>query len=113
MVRRPRRSSTTWPRGRSTSRPTPAAACRPRFRPRIGGRAADATMWGSGVIRDATGEDWPAIWSFLREIVAAGDTYAYDPDLSEARARETWLLEPPARTAVAAATDGTILGSAK
>ncbi len=70
-------------------------------------------MSGSVVIRDATAEDWPAIWSFLREIVAAGDTYAYDPDLSEARAREIWLLEPPARTVVAAATDGTILGSAK
>jgi GNAT superfamily N-acetyltransferase len=70
-------------------------------------------MSGSVVIRDATAEDWPAIWSFLREIVAAGDTYAYDPDLSEARAREIWLLEPPARTVVAAAPDGTILGSAK
>jgi L-amino acid N-acyltransferase YncA len=70
-------------------------------------------MSGSVVIRDATAEDWPAIWSFLREIVAAGDTYAYDPDLSEARAREIWLLEPPARTVVAAARDGTILGSAK
>jgi GNAT superfamily N-acetyltransferase len=70
-------------------------------------------MSGSVVIRDATAEDWPAIWSFLREIVAAGDTYAYDPDLSEARAREIWLLEPPARTVVAAAPDGSILGSAK
>jgi GNAT superfamily N-acetyltransferase len=70
-------------------------------------------MPGSVVIRDATAEDWPAIWSFLREIVAAGDTYAYDPDMSETRAREIWLLEPPARTVVAAAADGTILGSAK
>jgi L-amino acid N-acyltransferase YncA len=70
-------------------------------------------MSGSVVIRDATAEDWPAIWAFLREIVAAGDTYAYDPDLSEARAREIWLLEPPARTVVAAAPDGSILGSAK
>jgi GNAT superfamily N-acetyltransferase len=70
-------------------------------------------MSGSVVIRDATAEDWPAIWTFLREIVAAGDTYAYDPDLSEARAREIWLLEPPARTVVAAAPDGSILGSAK
>jgi hypothetical protein len=34
-------------------------------------------------IRDATPEDWPAIWSFLRDIVAAGDTYAYDPGMSE------------------------------
>jgi L-amino acid N-acyltransferase YncA len=70
-------------------------------------------MSDSVVIRDATPEDWPAIWSFLREIVAAGDTYAYDPDMSEPQAREIWLLEPPGRTVVAAAADGSILGSAK
>jgi hypothetical protein len=26
-------------------------------------------------IRDATAADWPAIWPFLHEIVAAGDTF--------------------------------------
>jgi GNAT superfamily N-acetyltransferase len=70
-------------------------------------------MPGSVVIRDATLEDRPAIWSFLREIVAAGATYAYDPDMPESQAREIWLLEPPGRTVVAVATDGAILGSAK
>jgi GNAT superfamily N-acetyltransferase len=70
-------------------------------------------MSGSMVIRDATPQDWAAIWPFLRGIVAAGDTYAYDPDMPESRAREIWLLEPPGRTVVAAAPDGTILGSAK
>ena len=34
-------------------------------------------------IRDATPADWPAIWPFLRQIVAAGETYAYDPELTE------------------------------
>lgn len=53
------------------------------------------------------------IWPFLREIVAAGDTFTYDPDLDEARARGLWLLAPPGRTVVAVDTDGTIVGSAK
>jgi GNAT superfamily N-acetyltransferase len=70
-------------------------------------------MSGSVQIRDATPQDWPAIWSFLHEIVAAGETYAYDREMSEARARVIWLLEPPGRTVVAVATDGTVLGSAK
>jgi GNAT superfamily N-acetyltransferase len=65
------------------------------------------------LIRDATPQDWPAIWSFLHEIVAAGETYAYDREMSEAGARVIWLLEPPGRTVVAVATDGTVLGSAK
>ena len=65
------------------------------------------------LIRDATAEDWPAIWSFLREIVAAGETFPYDPDMDEADAREMWLLDAPARTVVAVADDGTVLGSAK
>ena len=29
-------------------------------------------------IRDATAGDWPAIWPFLHEIVAAGETFSYD-----------------------------------
>lgn len=65
------------------------------------------------LIRDATGEDWPAIWSFVREIVAAGETFAYDPEMDEAQAREIWLLDAPARTVVALDADGTVLGSAK
>jgi GNAT superfamily N-acetyltransferase len=70
-------------------------------------------MSASVLIRDATPQDWPAIWSFLHEIVAAGETYAYDREMSEARAREIWLLEPPGRTVVAVAPGGTVLGSAK
>ncbi|MGH8969800.1 MAG: GNAT family N-acetyltransferase [Actinomycetes bacterium] len=65
------------------------------------------------LIRDATAEDWPSIWPFLREIVAAGETYTWDRDVSEARARAMWLLEPPGRTVVAVDPDGTVLGTAK
>ncbi len=56
------------------------------------------------------------IWPFLREIVAAGDTYTWDPDVTEERARELWMPTPPWRTVVAVDgdTDGdTVLGTAK
>jgi L-amino acid N-acyltransferase YncA len=65
------------------------------------------------LIRGATADDWPAIWPFLHEIVAAGETYTWPRDVSEEQAREMWLLEPPGRTVVAVDTDGTVLGSAK
>ena len=64
-------------------------------------------------IRTATPADWPLIWPFLREIVAAGETYTWPRDVPEERARELWMPGPPARTVVAVAPDGTVLGSAK
>jgi GNAT superfamily N-acetyltransferase len=64
-------------------------------------------------IRDATAEDWPAIWPFMHVIVAAGETYSYDRDLTEDRARAMWLLTPPGRTVVAVDSDRTVLGTAK
>jgi L-amino acid N-acyltransferase YncA len=65
------------------------------------------------LIREATPGDWPAIWPFLREIVAAGETFAYDRDMTEEQARAIWMLEPPGRTVVATGDGGTVLGSAK
>jgi GNAT superfamily N-acetyltransferase len=65
------------------------------------------------VIRDATPEDWPAIWPFMRVIVAAGETFSYDRDPTEPQAQAMWMLEPPGRTVVAVGPDGTVLGSAK
>lgn len=65
------------------------------------------------LIRDAEAVDWPAIWPFLRDIVAAGDTYTWPRDVTEEQARSMWMLEPPGRTVVAVAEDGTVLGSAK
>lgn len=70
-------------------------------------------------IRAATDPDWDAIWPFLQRIVAAGETYVYDRDLSERRARALWMLDPPGRTVVALAADGAdgadgaVLGTAK
>jgi L-amino acid N-acyltransferase YncA len=65
------------------------------------------------LIRDATAQDWPAIWPFLREIAAAGETFTLDRDIGEHEARAMWMLEPPGRTVVAVGPDGTVLGSAK
>jgi GNAT superfamily N-acetyltransferase len=62
-------------------------------------------------VRDATPEDWPKIWPFFREIVAAGETFAYDTQMDESTAKAMWLVDSPGRTVVA--VDGeTILGSA-
>jgi L-amino acid N-acyltransferase YncA len=68
--------------------------------------------WGGMLIRDATAEDWEQIWPFMRQIVTAGETYAYDPDMDEATARKLWLVRPPGRTVVAVHEDGTVLGTA-
>lgn len=64
------------------------------------------------VIRDASGEEWDGIWSLMRPIVVAGQTFAYDPALDEADARVGWLAAPPGRASVAVAADGSILGTA-
>ncbi len=65
------------------------------------------------LIRSATSEDWAAIWPIFHHIVAAGETYSYDRDLTEDQARALWLLQPPGRTVVALESDQTIVGTAK
>jgi L-amino acid N-acyltransferase YncA len=65
------------------------------------------------VIREATPDDWPAIWRFMRPIVAAGETFSWDRDTSEAAARSAWMKEPPGRTLVAVGRDGRVLGTAE
>ena len=52
-------------------------------------------------IREARADDWEQIRPFFREIVAAGETYAYDSELSDDEAREIWMVEPPGVTIVA------------
>lgn len=64
------------------------------------------------LIREATSEDWVQIWPFLRDIVRAGDTYTWDRDVTEGRARELWMSTPPARTVVAVEGDR-VVGTAK
>ncbi|MGC3003884.1 GNAT family N-acetyltransferase [Streptomyces sp. G35A] len=43
------------------------------------------------LIREATPDDWPRIWPFWHRIVAAGETYAWDPGTSEEVARALWM----------------------
>lgn len=63
------------------------------------------------LIRDARGEDWPHIWPFWRQIVAAGETYAIDPETPEETARALWMGRGR-RVFVAQRADETIVGSA-
>ena len=64
-------------------------------------------------IREATADDWPAIWPFFSAIVREGETYAYDLDLDAGAGRALWMEAPPSRVTVAVAEDGAVLGSAK
>jgi GNAT superfamily N-acetyltransferase len=62
-------------------------------------------------IRDATEDDWPQIWSFLGPIMAAGETYTIDRDITSDAAR-AWWMRPGAHVLVA--VEGSrVVGSAK
>jgi GNAT superfamily N-acetyltransferase len=63
-------------------------------------------------VRDATAEDWEAIWPFFAATVRAQETYAYDPETSFEEGRKLWMSHPPSRTAVAVVA-GRVVGSAK
>jgi GNAT superfamily N-acetyltransferase len=62
------------------------------------------------IIRRATKMDWPVIWPIWHQVVAAGDTYTYDPASSEDAARGSWLAPPP-NEAWLAEVDGAVLGT--
>jgi L-amino acid N-acyltransferase YncA len=64
------------------------------------------------LIRDADAEDWAAIWPFFHQIAAAGETYAFDREMTEDDARRAWMIGPPGQTFVAVDADGAVLGSA-
>jgi L-amino acid N-acyltransferase YncA len=60
-------------------------------------------------IRPATDSDREAIWNIFHEIVAAGDTYAFDPTMSRDDALAYWF-RPDTHTYVAE-NDGHVLGT--
>lgn len=63
-------------------------------------------------IRPAREADWPAIWPIFHEIATAGETYAFEPNLTADAARAFWLAPPPTHTVVA--LDGhSVRGTAK
>jgi L-amino acid N-acyltransferase YncA len=62
------------------------------------------------VMRDAALADWPAIWPFWHEIVAAGETYTWDPRLGPDAARDLWM--GPSSRVFVAVEDGRTVASA-
>ncbi|MEU3830304.1 GNAT family N-acetyltransferase [Streptomyces sp. SID161] len=63
------------------------------------------------LIREAAAEDWPRIWPFWHRIVAAAESYAWDPETTEEAARDLWM-GPAKRVYVAEDESGTVVGSA-
>ena len=64
-------------------------------------------------IRPLSDADWATFHPVFREVVAAGETYAYPEGLSSSAAHDLWVESPPGVTVVAVSDDGTMLGSAK
>jgi len=64
-------------------------------------------------IRPARPEDFEQIWPVLRDIAAAGDTYAWPRDVSREQAQALWMGAPGAIVSVAEDEEdgGRILGS--
>ena len=46
------------------------------------------------VIREANDADFEKIWPIFHEVVAAGQTYAYERDTTAEQAREIWMRKP-------------------
>ena len=63
------------------------------------------------LIRDATDDDWPAIFPMFDAIVREGKTYAYPEGMPSAEAKKLWMPGPPSRTVVAVDEDA-IVGTA-
>jgi hypothetical protein len=63
-------------------------------------------------IREYIDTDWQSVWPIFREVVTAGDTFAYDPGWSSEQDQSVWVEATPGRTVVAC--DGPrVLGTAK
>lgn len=60
-------------------------------------------------IRQATTDDWEAIWPIFHEIAAAGETYAYDRTTSKDQAKQIWLDTP--RQTFVCTVNGEVLGT--
>jgi len=60
-------------------------------------------------IRKAVESDKPAIWQIIREVIAPGDTYVFDPDASEAEMMEYWFT--PDKYNYVALSDGELVGT--
>ena len=61
-------------------------------------------------VREATEDDWPDLWHVLEPVFRAGETYAFDPDMTEQDTRQIWLSQP-LRTYIAEDQDKSVLGT--
>jgi L-amino acid N-acyltransferase YncA len=64
-------------------------------------------------VRDARSDDLDQFVKIFREIVEAGETYAYPENLSDAEIAALWFEGPPVRCIVAVDESGKVLGSAR
>src|SRR5947208_13017664 len=60
-------------------------------------------------IREAADSDWSEIWPIFRAVVAAADSFVFDPGTSEEEARGIWLAR--GNKVYVAVDDGHIVGS--
>lgn len=63
-------------------------------------------------LREAREDHWPQIWPIIHDVITEQQTFAYDPGMSEAEAKQLWLLPAPARVVVAVDGDERVLGTA-
>ncbi|MFJ4714483.1 GNAT family N-acetyltransferase [Streptomyces sp. NPDC088785] len=63
-------------------------------------------------IREFRTDDWERIWPFWRRIVAAGETYAWDPATDEPEARALWTTGAGKRVHVVEDAAGGIVATA-
>ena len=64
-------------------------------------------------IREYAEGDWSAVWAIFQEVIAAGETIAYDPTMTSEQARAMWARSSTGRTVVACApSDSRVLGTA-
>lgn len=63
-------------------------------------------------IREFVEDDWPQVWSIVRDVAQAAETFAFDPAMNAAQAHDIWIEAPPGLTVVAV-DGGRIFGTAK
>jgi GNAT superfamily N-acetyltransferase len=67
---------------------------------------------GTVEVRELVETDWPSVWAIVADVVQAQETFPYDPSMTEAQARYTWIEGPPGLTVVAVDGDR-VVGTAK
>ncbi|QQE11686.1 GNAT family N-acetyltransferase [Planctomycetota bacterium] len=62
------------------------------------------------LIRETKEQDWDGIWPIFREIAVAGETYAYERDVSQEEGERLWM-RLPRQVFVVEGDEGEILGT--